>query len=79
MIPRDFKGGVLVWKVIMGSPAHNGGLQPGDIVTHIDGKQIRSASDVYDVLKQTNMKNLRMSVQRQGKQFDVNVQPEDVG
>ncbi|KAL1517556.1 hypothetical protein ABEB36_001306 [Hypothenemus hampei] len=78
VLPYDFKGGVLVWKVIRGSPADNGGLQQGDIVTHIDGKEIREAQDVYEVLKKTKSKNLRMSVQRQGKRYEVNIQPEDL-
>ncbi|XP_066250439.1 serine protease HTRA2, mitochondrial [Euwallacea similis] len=77
-LPHDFKGGVLVWRVIQGSPAHQGGLQQGDIVTHIDGKQITGAHDVYDILKKTSARNLKMSVQRGGKQFEVNIQPEEL-
>ncbi|XP_050301053.1 serine protease HTRA2, mitochondrial-like [Anthonomus grandis grandis] len=77
-IPEDFQGGVLVWKVITGSPANRGGLQPGDIVTHINSKQIRSAQDVYEILKNTETKNLKMSVQRQDRHIEINVQPEDL-
>lgn len=78
LFPNDFQGGVLVWKVILGSPAHQGGLQPGDIVTHIDGKPIKSANDVYDILKQTKTKNLKMSVTRHGKKLNLTVEPEDL-
>ncbi|KAH8306489.1 hypothetical protein KR018_002387, partial [Drosophila ironensis] len=56
-MPANLKHGVLVWKVIVGSPAHSGGLQPGDIVTHINKKEIKNSSDVYDALAD-NSKNL---------------------
>lgn len=35
LVPSDVQSGILVWKVIMGSPADAGGLQPGDIITGI--------------------------------------------
>lgn len=56
-----------------------GGIQRGDIVTHIDGKPIRGAQDVYEVLRQAKSKNLRMSVQRNGKSFELTIHPEDLG
>ncbi|CAH1171298.1 unnamed protein product [Phaedon cochleariae] len=76
-IPRDIGGGVLVWKVIYGSPAHNGGLQPGDIVTHIDGKPIKHANDVYSILNSKESRTLKMSISRYGKRVDLSVTPED--
>ncbi|KAF7273520.1 hypothetical protein GWI33_013763, partial [Rhynchophorus ferrugineus] len=78
LLPNDLKSGVLVWKVIIGSPAHNGGLLPGDIVTHIDGRQIKGANDVYDILKQPNLKELHMSISRNGRKLNVTVVPEDI-
>lgn len=54
-----------------------GGLQPGDIVTHIDGKPIKRAQDVYDLLRQMTASKMKMSVQRQGKQVELQIQPED--
>ncbi|CAH2059713.1 unnamed protein product, partial [Iphiclides podalirius] len=50
-LPTDIKHGILVWKVIIGSPAYNGGLQPGDIVTTINGKPVYSAGDIYTLLE----------------------------
>ncbi|EFA00185.1 Serine protease HTRA2, mitochondrial-like Protein [Tribolium castaneum] len=77
-VPADVKSGVLVWKVILGSPADNGGLQPGDIVTHIDGKVITGANDVYGVLSGTTNRTISMTVSRRGKKLEVYVTPENL-
>ncbi|XP_057663063.1 serine protease HTRA2, mitochondrial-like [Diorhabda carinulata] len=76
-IPRDIEKGVLVWKVIYGSPAHAGGLQPGDIVTHIDGKQIQHSNDIYGILAENKTRNLKISINRSGKSMDLTITPED--
>ncbi|XP_016950354.1 serine protease HTRA2, mitochondrial [Drosophila biarmipes] len=75
-MPSNLTHGVLVWKVIVGSPAHSGGLQPGDIVTHINKKEIKNSSDVYDALAD-NSKNLDMVILRGVKQMHVTITPED--
>ncbi|XP_026729515.1 LOW QUALITY PROTEIN: serine protease HTRA2, mitochondrial-like [Trichoplusia ni] len=54
-MPSDIEHGILVWKVIIGSPAYNGGLQPGDIVTSINTKPVRTASDIYMLLEKIIM------------------------
>jgi HtrA serine peptidase 2 len=77
-VPPDIKSGVLVWKVILGSPAHSGGLQPGDIVTHIDGKQITGANDVYAVLLESTTRTITMTVNRNGKKMELHVTPENI-
>ena len=38
--------GAVVAEVIYGSPADLAGLQPGDIITHINGKKVKGANDV---------------------------------
>ncbi|KAJ8967078.1 hypothetical protein NQ317_018660 [Molorchus minor] len=79
IIPRDVQGGVLVWKVILGSPAHIAGLQPGDIVTHVDGKPIKHSNEIYSILTNTKCRTLKMSVSRHGKNIELEVTPEDLG
>lgn len=95
-IPSNIQYGVLIWKVIIGSPAHrfvcsvlkykfsifhlfsSGGLQPGDIVTEINNKQIRNATDVYSILAQSNSAALKMTVVRFGKNMTISVTPENI-
>jgi S1-C subfamily serine protease len=43
--------GVLVFDVSEGSAAANAGLEPGDIIVDIDGKQIETVEDLYSVLR----------------------------
>ncbi|CAB3227541.1 unnamed protein product [Arctia plantaginis] len=52
-MPSDIEHGILVWKVIIGSPAYNGGLQPGDIVISINGTDVHTATDIYQMLENT--------------------------
>jgi HtrA serine peptidase 2 len=58
----DVDYGVLVYRVIVGSPAYNGGLRPGDIITKINDEEVKSASDVYAAVEKS--KTLKLSVQR---------------
>ncbi|XP_026313636.1 serine protease HTRA2, mitochondrial-like [Hyposmocoma kahamanoa] len=74
-MPKDIEHGILVWKVIIGSPAYNGGLQPGDIVISIDGKPVFTAQDIYNVLESTTG-SLKIECVRGHKKVLLNVTPE---
>ncbi|CAK1541165.1 unnamed protein product [Leptosia nina] len=74
-MPTDIENGILVWKVIIGSPAYNGGLQPGDIVTHINGTPVTSATDLYSVLENSTGK-LTMQVVRGRLRTTIIIAPE---
>ncbi|CAH0697164.1 unnamed protein product [Spodoptera exigua] len=74
-MPSDIEHGILVWKVIIGSPAYNGGLQPGDIVISINDKPVRTASDIYLLLENTSG-SLRINVVRGRQRMALTVTPE---
>ncbi|MDP2958307.1 MAG: PDZ domain-containing protein [Longimicrobiales bacterium] len=40
------EGGVLVVDVVQGTPAGAAGIQPGDVLTHVDGAPLRSIADL---------------------------------
>ena len=42
----DSKGGALITGIQSGSPAANGGLQKGDVITAVDGTSVSSARDL---------------------------------
>lgn len=74
-IPADVTHGILVWKIVVGSPAYQAGLQPGDIVTHINNHDIHSSRDVYKFLE--GRAELSMTVVRNGQRYFVSVMPEE--
>lgn len=75
-VPDDIKHGVLVWKVIIGSPANVGGLRPGDIITHINGKSVLSSGNIYEALGEKGTV-LTMTVVRGKNIIQLSITPED--
>ncbi|XP_037025429.1 serine protease HTRA2, mitochondrial [Bradysia coprophila] len=75
-VPDDIKRGVLVWKVIIGSPANIGGLYPGDIITHINGKAVSSSGNIYEALGEKGS-NLTMTIVRGNARMQLVITPED--
>ncbi|MPC09454.1 Serine protease HTRA2, mitochondrial [Portunus trituberculatus] len=73
--PPDLTHGILVWKIVVGSPAYQAGLQPGDIITHINNHDINSSRDVYKFLEGRG--ELSMTVVRNGQRYFVVVVPEE--
>ncbi|XP_074848213.1 serine protease HTRA2, mitochondrial isoform X1 [Carettochelys insculpta] len=70
----DVSFGVLIHKVIIGSPAHQAGLKAGDVVQEINGQAVRRAEDIYEAVRAQN--NLAMLVRRSHDMLLVNVSPE---
>uniref|UniRef100_K7FAX3 HtrA serine peptidase 2 n=1 Tax=Pelodiscus sinensis TaxID=13735 RepID=K7FAX3_PELSI len=70
----DVSYGVLIHKVIIGSPAHQAGLKAGDVVQEINGQAVRRAEDIYEAVRTHS--NLAMLVQRSHDMLLVNVSPE---
>jgi HtrA serine peptidase 2 len=75
-IPEAIKNGILVWKVIVGSPAHTSGLSAGDIILNINNIDVKQSSDIYDILS-SKTKVLNMIVLRNGQMIKVTVVPDD--
>ncbi|XP_028037014.1 serine protease HTRA2, mitochondrial [Bombyx mandarina] len=74
-MPTDIQHGILVWKVIIGSPAFNGGLQPGDIVVKINGKPVHNTTDIYNILESTTG-SLKIDAVRGRQQINLTIVPE---
>ncbi|XP_021931088.1 serine protease HTRA2, mitochondrial isoform X3 [Zootermopsis nevadensis] len=74
-VPEDVTRGVLVWKVVIGSPAYVGGLRPGDIVTHVNGSAVHGASNIYQALE--TGQPLKVIVIRGTEHLHIKIIPED--
>ncbi|XP_072263107.1 serine protease HTRA2, mitochondrial [Pyxicephalus adspersus] len=70
----DVSHGILIHKVIIGSPAHQAGLKPGDIILEINAHKAVTAEDVFDAVN--NQPKLCMIVRRGYESLMVNVIPE---
>jgi serine protease Do len=60
-------GGIAVEQVFSGSPADQAGIQPGDVILEVDGKQFNSVKDLHDYI--TSKKpgdTIRLNVWSQG-------------
>ncbi|XP_058813848.1 serine protease HTRA2, mitochondrial [Topomyia yanbarensis] len=75
-VPESVQSGILVWKVIQGSPAHVGGLYPGDIITSINNKEVKNSADVYELLAGKD-RVLTISIYRGVEKMTVKVNLED--
>ncbi|XP_076301312.1 HTRA2-related serine protease [Lasioglossum baleicum] len=75
-IPQGIRHGVLICKVIVGSPAHIGGLQQGDIITHVNDETVTSATNIYKAIDSSKILNL--TVVRQMQVLRLAIEPEDM-
>lgn len=51
----DVKHGLLIHSVVINSVAHKNGLQPGDVVTHINGHEIHSGKEFLAMLNNNDL------------------------
>lgn len=66
--------GALVTGVDRGSPAAAAGVQPGDVITELDGNAVRSVEDLLSALRRTRAgAQVPMSVQRGQSERQVTV------
>ncbi|XP_056915163.1 serine protease HTRA2, mitochondrial-like isoform X2 [Takifugu flavidus] len=66
--------GVLIHRVIMGSPADRAGMIPGDIVVEINGAKANTSEEVYEAVRSSD--HISMLVQRGGELLRLRVTPE---
>jgi serine protease Do len=69
-----FKAGVIANRVIPGGPAEKAGLKSGDIITAIDGRNIKDGDDlVNEISSRRPGSSVRLGYLRDGKQADTTV------
>ena len=67
--------GVLIVQVMPGSPAAEGGLQPGDVIVAIEGESVTSAEQVQQAVSQVRVgESLEIEVSRNGSRETRSVQ-----
>ena len=77
-LPNTLTHGIIVFKLVIGSPADKAGVVPGDIVTHINGVDIHESKDVYRILEtdQDLQVTIVRTVDAKAKTLKLTVKPE---
>ena len=69
-----FKNGVIISSVTPSFPAANAGLKPGDIITTIDGREIKNGDDlINDIASRKPGSSAKIGYIRDGKHSDATV------
>ncbi|XP_023141679.2 LOW QUALITY PROTEIN: serine protease HTRA2, mitochondrial [Amphiprion ocellaris] len=70
----DVTHGILIHKVIMGSPANRAGMLPGDIVVEINGVTVNTSEEIYQAVRSSD--KITMVVKRGNKLLQLQMTPE---
>jgi len=73
-VPSYVTFGIVVYRIVLGSPADQVGLQPGDIITHINGKEIHDSGEFNSFLE--GHEDLCIKFTRKDQIMQVTVTPE---
>lgn len=75
MIRRNLEGGVEVARVYLGSPAEQAGLEAGDRIVAVNGKDVSSPQDVVELLQGTHPgEKVKLRIARGDEQQTVQVE-----
>ena len=66
--PQNIPAGVLITEVIPDTAAANAELQPGDLITHVNGVQIRQPQQFYSEVNRFKDEDVRLSLSTPGRQ-----------
>jgi S1-C subfamily serine protease len=72
--PDDGSIGALIVDVVVGQPADDAGLQPGDLITGVDGKQVAGAEELGGLIREHEPgETIDLTVTRNGQSHTVRV------
>jgi S1-C subfamily serine protease len=68
--------GILIAKVIPGSPAAKAGLRAGDVIRKINGQPVKKAEDIQQAVEGSQVgSNIQIEVRRNQQDVALTVQP----
>ena len=69
--------GALVTQVFLGSPAANGGIRPGDYITHVNGREARNVTSLQNLVGELRAgENALFTIVRDGQSMEIRVRIE---
>ncbi|XP_073776780.1 serine protease HTRA2, mitochondrial-like [Danio rerio] len=54
----DVFHGVLIHRVIVGSPANRAGMKPGDVIIEINGVKVNTSEEIYNAVRTSESLNV---------------------
>ncbi|XP_056617037.1 serine protease HTRA2, mitochondrial-like [Triplophysa dalaica] len=54
----DVTHGVLIHRVIIGSPANRAGMKPGDVIIEINGSKVKTSEEIYNAVRSSESLNV---------------------
>ncbi|NP_001082916.2 uncharacterized protein LOC100000024 [Danio rerio] len=54
----DISHGVLIHRVIVGSPANRAGMKPGDVIIEINGVKVNTSEEIYNAVRTSESLNV---------------------
>ena len=75
LLPRQQTGPIRIEDVMPGDPAAKAGLKRGDGIVAINGQTVHSVAAIIAMLNQNGNKPADLLVQRDGREFNLSVQP----
>ncbi|RWS02533.1 serine protease HTRA2: mitochondrial-like isoform X1, partial [Dinothrombium tinctorium] len=73
----DVTYGVLAMKVVNGSPSQKGGLMAGDVITAVNGKEIKTVSEIYKLLDKGEKLNLTI-LRGKNEKLNIEIVPQPI-
>ncbi|MCH8974128.1 MAG: RIP metalloprotease RseP [Chloroflexi bacterium] len=74
MLPQDtIVTDVAVLDVAAGSPAERAGVQPGDVITHADGRRLDNSFDLQAAVQRRLGADTTWTLQRQGRTLELHI------
>ncbi|MGC2402097.1 MAG: RIP metalloprotease RseP [Acidobacteriaceae bacterium] len=74
-VPRIQQGAIYIRQIETGMPAAKAGLKAGDQILSVDGLMLHSSDAILAFLQQDNGRPVQLTVLRDGKTFQVPLQP----
>ncbi len=71
----DYVDNTVIGKVTEDSPAEAAGLQAGDVIYSVDGKEISSFSNLSETIKKSGGKEVELVIKRGEDEFSVKITP----
>ncbi|KAK6633073.1 hypothetical protein RUM43_012816 [Polyplax serrata] len=75
-LPDYLVNSVMICEIANNSPAYRGGLQPGDIISEINGRKTEGVRSIYDVLKSDISKPINLKIYRRDMFFNITLVPD---